>query len=190
MIEPMLPILLLAVALLLIMLEPFVPSGGLLTFSSITVFVLAVVLAYRSWGAGGAAAFVAGATVVFPLAVWGIIKLAPHSPLGRRLVSQPLTDEDVTPDSRLEHNRWLGQKGVTVSVMLPAGAIRVAGKTLDAVSEGTTIEQGTPVEIVDVRGNHLVVRAIDGQAVEATNDVPSESPLDQMVPDPFDESAG
>jgi membrane-bound ClpP family serine protease len=77
----------------------------------------------------------------------------------------------------------IGRHGIAVTAMLPAGAIRIEGRTIDAISEGMTIEKNTPIEVIAVRGNHLVVRPLAASTGES-----SASSIDAVIPDPFDDS--
>jgi hypothetical protein len=46
-------------------------------------------------------------------------------------------------------------------MMLPSGAVVVEGRTVNAISEGTAIDAGEAVKVVEVRGNRVVVRKIE-----------------------------
>ena len=45
---------------------------------------------------------------------------------------------------------------------LEAGAAEIDGKRLDVVTQGEYLEAGTPVEVLRVEGNRIVVRKIGG----------------------------
>ena len=55
----------------------------------------------------------------------------------------------------------IGATGAVFSALRPAGAILVDGKRLDAVSAGTFIEKDTPVRIIEVHGNRVVVERVE-----------------------------
>ncbi len=50
-----------------------------------------------------------------------------------------------------------GAMGIAHTALRPAGAIEVDGQRIDAVSNGTFIERGKPVRIVQIDGNRVVV---------------------------------
>ncbi|MDY3071277.1 MAG: NfeD family protein [Eubacteriales bacterium] len=56
----------------------------------------------------------------------------------------------------------LGKTGIAVTVLRPAGAAEIDGKRLDVVTQGEYLEAGTPVEVLRVEGNRIVVRKIGG----------------------------
>jgi membrane-bound serine protease (ClpP class) len=51
-----------------------------------------------------------------------------------------------------------GARGVARTVLRPAGKVEIAGRALDAVSEGSLVEQGSRVVVVRVEAAHVVVR--------------------------------
>jgi len=55
---------------------------------------------------------------------------------------------------------YLNQEAETISKLRPAGTIKLAGKRVDAVSEGAFIEKGKKVRIISVAGSRIVVREI------------------------------
>lgn len=62
--------------------------------------------------------------------------------------------------SPLEHDAssLMGQQGVAVSTLRPAGKMELGGRYYDVVSNGGYITEGARLEVVQVRGNHIVVR--------------------------------
>jgi membrane-bound serine protease (ClpP class) len=55
---------------------------------------------------------------------------------------------------------YLNQEAKTLSKLRPAGTIVIAGKRVDAVSEGAFIEKGKKVKVISVSGSRVVVREI------------------------------
>ena len=105
-------------------------------------------------------AFMAGTGVLLPLLVWLLIKCWPKTPFGRRILIQPTATDELLPPSMPRSEQLVGRHGTALTAMLPAGAIRIEGRTIDAISEGMSIDKNTPIEVVAVRGNHLVVRPL------------------------------
>lgn len=54
----------------------------------------------------------------------------------------------------------LGERGMTTSMLRPAGKAQFGSQYADVVSDGAFIDRDTPVEVVRVEGNRIVVRAI------------------------------
>lgn len=57
--------------------------------------------------------------------------------------------------------RLLGKTGTVLTQLRPAGIVEVEGIRIDAVSDGTFIEQGATIRVVEVHGNRIVVEAIE-----------------------------
>jgi membrane-bound serine protease (ClpP class) len=55
---------------------------------------------------------------------------------------------------------WIGREGVAQTVLRPAGVAMIDGKRLDAVAESGMIESGSPIKIVAVHENRLVVKKL------------------------------
>ena len=51
----------------------------------------------------------------------------------------------------------VGKTGTTLTPLHPAGAARIDGERLDVVTSGEFIDAGTPVAVVEARGNRIVV---------------------------------
>ena len=54
----------------------------------------------------------------------------------------------------------IDKEGDTITMLRPAGTVKIDGKKIDVVTEGVFIPQHTPVKVVAVRGNRVVVRKI------------------------------
>jgi membrane-bound serine protease (ClpP class) len=83
------------------------------------------------------------------------------------LKTQLDTAPDRPPSSQpLHRSPLLGTSGTTVTPLLPSGSGIFHGKRLDIISEGAYIPPDTPVTIIRVEGNRLVVRPSSGQPSE------------------------
>lgn len=153
-------VLLLLAGILVVGIEIFVPSGGVLTIIAGLCFIASIVLAFMHSTQLGVG-MIGATTLAVPILIAAAIHWWPHTPIGRRiLIPRPEHPDDVLPDT--EEYRALkalvGRQGRTTSVMLPGGTIMIDRKTYDAVSLGMPIDENSPVEVVEVRMNRLVVR--------------------------------
>jgi membrane-bound serine protease (ClpP class) len=187
--------LLLVLAIALVMLEVFVPSGGVIGVMAAFAVLGAVGMAfYRSPGTG--LTFLVLALFALPGALALALKVWPNTPLGRRILPSIPTSQEVLPDS--DHRRGLqelvGKVGRAKSLMLPSGAAEIGGRTVDAVSDGGAIEAGQLVRVIEVRGNRVLVRPASEEeaqraqsaAAVAPDDVLSR-PIDSIGLDPFED---
>jgi len=173
-------ILLLLIGCAMVVLEVFIPSGGLLTFFSGVAILAAVVTAFRRDATTGLS-FVVIALVAVPSMVALAFKVWPVTPMGKAFLGELPSEEDLqTDDPRRE---LIGRVGIATSKMLPAGAVQIDGQLLDAISHGTAIDEGEQVVVIEVKANRVVVRRTDPdeaqQADSAASDILSQS-IDEL----------
>jgi len=155
-----------------LLMDFFLPTGGVLSFLGAIAIVAAIILGFVEGSTFGLMLLVSTA-IVLPFLFAVAIKFWPHTPLGRLILIPRPKDEDVLPEPIRDHRleMLVGRHGVAKCKMLPGGAVRVEGKTYDAVSNGMPIENDEYIEVVAVRNNRLVVRPIQKpQLVEETDE--------------------
>ncbi len=178
-------VLLLVLGLGLVILEMFIPSGGILGFLSASSIIAAIFVGFRQ-GPGTGIAILVVAMVGLPMVIVAALKIWPKTAMGRRvLLVAGDGDESLPDDPRMERLKSLiGQVARTKCQMLPAGAIVVDGRTIDAISEGMPIDAGELVRVIEVQANRVVVRRVEDLSPSQAAD----DPLTRPVEDPFDES--
>lgn len=154
---------LVALGLALVILEVFVPSGGVLGFFSMLAIVSGVVMAFVEEGPAVGMGVLAATVVAVPVVLAVAFRIFPHTPLGRRVIAAPPGRGDVVPDA---DRRGLlvglvGRTGRAVTDLLPWGSVRVEGMAHEALSESGPIARGAGIEVVGVEAGGLVVRGID-----------------------------
>ena len=149
-------IFLLTVGLLLVVLEWFLPSGGMLGILALCALIVAVVLSYQEYGAligtevlGGVVAASVAGTILW-------LKYFPIMGPGRKLM---LDSQSGVP--HVASKELLNKEGEAISVLRPAGVAKINGQRLDVVSEVGQIDPGTRVRVVAVEGTRVVVRKIE-----------------------------
>lgn len=145
----------------LVFAEILIPSGGVLSIAS-AVFVLGSVIVAFLDGVTAGLAFLVVVLLLTPVVVIVAFKVFPHTPIGRRMIAK---GEESSPDDRraIAHDEklLLGQVGTVVKPMRPGGMVDIGGDTYDAVTQGELLEPGTPVQVIEVSGNRMVVRALE-----------------------------
>jgi len=181
------PVMILLVAVGLLILECFIPSGGVIGVLSALAFATAVGTAFSFCGLKIGTAFLAGTAALIPGLIYLAVLWWPKTPIGRRILIQPPDEQLLRPDGHRERQQWVGRRAIAVTALLPSGAIRLGERTVDAMSDGMAIEKDSVVEIVAVRGVHLIVRPTDQPVADGSSPATSE-PLRTEVLDPFDDS--
>lgn len=87
-------------------------------------------------------------------------KWLPHAPLLNKMMLAPPEAAQVTLDKGPGNAALVGQRGKTTTTLVPSGKVRLGGKTLDVVAEGSFIEKGVEVEVTEALGNRIVVREV------------------------------
>jgi membrane-bound serine protease (ClpP class) len=90
-----------------------------------------------------------------------MIAVLPGLPIWSRLNLRARLDNSSEPTSPPETRAgspWLGSQGVTLTPLRPAGTGLFQGERLDIMSQGEYVPANTPVTIVQVEGNRIVVR--------------------------------
>lgn len=155
---------LLLLGLLLMVLEAFVPSGGILGIGAGVSAVAGIVFLFRHdpvWGASGLLV----TAVLGPMAFVTAIKTLPSTPLGRTMVGR--SGEEIAEEKqaaqmelREKRNRLLDQEGTALTPMRPSGVVEVNGERHDAIARGGLVERGQRVRVVKVDGMTIEVRGI------------------------------
>src|SRR5438046_2898337 len=96
--------LLLILGLALVMVEVFIPSGGILGFLSIALLLAGIIMAFYNRGAEAGFIFLAITATLVPTVLALAFRWWPHTPMGRRLLLDVPSSEDVLPDSPERRN--------------------------------------------------------------------------------------
>jgi membrane-bound ClpP family serine protease len=172
---------LLLLALMLAVLEMFIPSGGMLGVGAALASGAGVAVAYYFGGPLVGTIFLGAVVIAVPVLMAAAVQVWPHTPVGRSvLIALPESDEDVLPDDPQRHvlERLVGRQGLARCDMLPSGAVGIDKQVYDAVTDGRAIDAGQSVQVVAVRMNTLVVRPSE---VAATEPAPDDDPLAQSI---------
>jgi membrane-bound serine protease (ClpP class) len=148
-------ILLMLVGCVVLVLEVFIPSGGILAVLSAAAFIGSIVIAFQRGPVTGFT-FVMTTVVAVPLVLALAFHYWPKTRIGKAFLGELPRDEDVLPDD--PHRALVGRVGIARSKMLPSGAVEIDGQMIDAVSQGRAIEPGQHVVVTEVRANRVVVR--------------------------------
>lgn len=152
-------------ALLLFLVELFLPTGGILGVMVGVAAIAGVVSFFRAsqvWGWSSLGFLI----VVSPFAFAFALKVWPHTPIGRRLILGSVEDEvdEEAPQVRDEEGDVLkaliGATGEAVSDLRPVGTVRIEGERVEALAESGMIDAGQKVRITAVEGNRIRVRAV------------------------------
>ena len=159
------------IAIVLLFVELFVPSGGLIALVGGLSVVASLIAFFMHDANTGLVA--TGIYIVFgPVLGWIAFKIWTASPLAKRMILGGIVTEDNEEATQKMHARQeaqlselqalIGKRGETVTVLRPIGVVTIDGKRVDAMAESGTIEPNTAVEVINVYDNQIKVREIKG----------------------------
>ena len=93
--------------------------------------------------------------VVGLVGFWLWVKYFPTSRIGKKLILQDDAHDWQGYDSLKQE--LVGKEGVAHSSLRPAGAAIIEGKRVDVVTRGEMIEAKSPIRVLEVEGNRVVV---------------------------------
>lgn len=159
-----------AVAVVLFIVEFFIPSGGLVGILCGVALVASVVAFFRydpSWGAGVGIAYL----IVVPLAIVFAFRLWLNSPIGRAMILGDSSDggADAPEDAAISAQRarqarnaelrtLIGTEGTSETALRPVGTVRIQGERIEALAESGVIAAGETVVVTEVYDNQIKVR--------------------------------
>src|SRR5262245_7229960 len=143
---------LIAVGLLLLLAELFIPSGGLLFVLSVLALVVGITMTFLySDDPSTGILTLLGVFVILPAGGGFLLHYMPKTRLGKRyFMAGPDGDETVAalPENQ-ELEQLKGRFGRTVTALRPAGITDFDGRHVDTISEGLMIEPGQMVRCID-----------------------------------------
>ncbi len=158
---------LLALSVLILVIEIFVPSGGILAITSGVVGIAGIVCLFMMkeqgtlWGTSGILMLL----IVFPSAFAFWAKVFPNTSFGQRMMGV-LPDEEISERDRLERESQealqalIGREGVARSALRPVGTIEIDDERYEALAEGEAIEPGQKVRITSIVDAKIKVRPV------------------------------
>ncbi len=185
-------ILLIVAGLIVIAVELFLPSAGLLGILAGSLIVAGIVAAFLSGVVAGTVVLVA-TSLSLPILIALAIKIWPSTPIGKRILIGVMTEEDVLPKEDLQQSlqALIGHRGIAKTKMLPSGIVWIEDRNYDAVSDGFAIEPGSAVEVIAIRTKRVVVRPVSAEELAQSAPIDSADllarPIDQLGLEPMDE---
>lgn len=145
-------------SLIFIGLELVSPGVGI--FGVIGVIMLFGSLFYMLGATIEAMYIIAGGTILAIIIFYFLGKRLPKSRLLARLTLHNRSTKDKGYTSQVDQSKYLYQRGQTITILRPAGTIRIGKERVDAVSNGSFIDRDVEVRVVQVEGSRVVVEPV------------------------------
>ena len=161
---------LLIAGLFLLVLEFFIPSFGMIGIIAVICLAVASWSAWQAWGSDKNPAFFRTFVFFLICGVPGTLSLGfyllQYSAVGRAVVLQPpKMAKTANPLEQL-----VGKRGMTQTMLTPGGMVEVSRNRYHAESLGMLIDPNSPIIVVDVRNNRLVVRPVASDTEESSEE--------------------
>jgi membrane-bound ClpP family serine protease len=152
-------IILTVIGLVLIAIDFYLP-GFVLGSIGVVLMLVATAICYRDTGSLNKSILVFCGEVTLAIGVgYASIKYFPKTAAGKKMILAE-TQTGVRAESSKQHEDWIGREGVAQTVLRPAGVAIIDGKRLDVEAESGMIAGGSPIKVVAVHENRLVVKKL------------------------------
>lgn len=157
---------------LLLSMELFLPTGGILGVLSIAAIGVGISFGFKSSMMAGTLILIATVAGI-PLFVNSMTWLWPKTRMGRKMTVQSEAGEDTigAMASNMALKELVGAFGITLTELRPSGMIDFEGKKVDGISEGILIPEGQRVRCVGTQSGYVVVRLADTPDLNDLEDV-------------------
>jgi membrane-bound serine protease (ClpP class) len=149
------PIVLQVIGLIIIMAEVILPSGGLLTLLATGVLGYSLYAVFSNVSPSAGFGFVIADLILLPIIVIVGFKFLAKSPVTLR---KNLSSENGVSVQKNALKQYIGQQGKTITDLRPSGIALIGSERFDVVTEGKYLDKETPIVVVAVTGNRIVVK--------------------------------
>ena len=145
----------------LLVVEVFVPSGGLISLCSAGCLAGGIYIFFGTSIAVGWVG-VGVAVVMIPTVLIVTYRLFPKTSFGKSVTLTPSQRDrgDAIADTK-ELEKMIGCKGVVVATLRPVGKCEFSGRRIECVAESGYIDKGSEVCVIKVESTQLTVRLVE-----------------------------
>ncbi len=143
----------------LIVLELFIPSQGILTIFAGAILIFGIVECFLMSPWLGFIVTVV-AVITLPIFIIAMVRIWPDTWIGKRVAirkAQKAIPGGSIPDAG-KLDRLLGQTGQTITDLRPVGVVMFGDERVDCVAETGQIDRGSEITVIHVEGVRVVVR--------------------------------
>lgn len=143
---------------LLVVIEMFHPGFGIPGIFGAIFLIMGIVITARS--IMEALILVSIIIAVLGVALTLVLRSATKGRLSKILILRETQKKETGYTGSEDLQYFVGQQGITLTILRPAGIADFNGIKMDVVSEGEFIPKGEKVKIIKVEGRIIVVRKI------------------------------
>jgi membrane-bound serine protease (ClpP class) len=138
-------------ALAILVLEVFVPSGGVLAALGCIGLLIGIYYGFQEnlfLGIGQ----ILVSIIAIPLLFYYGLKIM--------TLNKKLNTEEGFRSDKEGLDGLLGKEGVSLTPLRPSGAVLINGKRFDVVTAGEMIDKNTPVKVAKIEGARIIVKPV------------------------------
>jgi membrane-bound ClpP family serine protease len=149
------PVILQLAGIGIIIAEIIIPSGGILSILAVGIFAYSLYIVFTNISLFAGMVFLTVDLITIPVLIILGLKFIARSPVTlRETLSREL---GVTSQSE-DMDHFLGLEGIALTDLRPAGMALLDDRRTDVVTRGEYLDKGTPVVVVKITGNQIVVK--------------------------------
>ena len=141
--------------ILLIVEFTLIPGLSIAGIGSLISFGASIYLAFKYWGNLAGILILIAVLIFVPVLLYFLFKGRAMKPM---MLDSDIDGKIVNIDDQKIH---LGDEGVTTGRLAPLGKAKINGITVEARSRGIFIDQQTPVKVIKIEGNTIIVEPIN-----------------------------
>jgi membrane-bound serine protease (ClpP class) len=153
---------LVAIGVLLLTFEFFLPTGGIMIVAGVLLFAAAIAVIFYYGTRTEAIVSIVALCIGLPAAGMGMFHAWKRFALTRGLNPDEAGGSVTSAMPELsELDKLKGRFGKTATMMRPSGTVVFDGKRVDALSEGVMLDANVWVRCVEVKAGRVIVRQVD-----------------------------
>jgi len=136
-------------ALAILVLEVFVPSGGILAVLGGLGLAVSIYYGFQISPFLGIGQILVSIIAVPFMFYYGLKKMT---------LNKELNTKEGFHSDKAGMNYLIDKSGITLTPLRPSGTVIIDGKRFDVVTEGEMIDKDTPVKVVKIEGSRIIVK--------------------------------
>ena len=149
-----LPIILQVIGILVVFAEIFIPSFGLLTAIALAVFFYSIYLVFTTISTTAGMILTGLDIALAPFFIVFGMKMLARSSLS---LKRELSKQAGVVSQKQGLEGYMHMTGRSVTDLRPAGMAEIDSQRLDVVTDGEYIDADTPIVVIGVKGNRIIV---------------------------------
>lgn len=148
--------LLLVIGIVLIVVELiFIPGTTLFGIAGLILTIIGVVMSFVAFGGGTGTLVLLGAFAALGIIMFLSLRSGAWEKVSLKKSNRSRVNEDV------KHSVWKGDVGVALSALRPSGNVEFKETILEVSTLGSYVDAGSPVRVIEVRPNKILVEAVE-----------------------------